>query len=522
MDRVVNVAELLDRRAAEAPQRVAIVEPTPRGERTITFGELRDAAAAVAARLASRGLEPGDRVLLLTPMGVRLYVALVATLRVGAVTMVVDPGLGLRAGRAALRIAPPKAVLGGCRALALSRLVPELVAARRVPVPRRAGGASVPLHPRTAEDAALLTFTSGSTGPPKAVVRSHGLLLAQQAALAPVLGSRPGEVSLATLPIFVLANLAAGVTSVIADADLRRPAQARPGPLAAQVDRHRPTSTVAAPALLERLAAGAPTHRLARVFTGGAPVFPVVLDALAPLASDGRVTIVYGSTEAEPIAHLATTPQAYRALATTRNALPVGVPVDAVRLRILDTPPDAPLAQLSEGELDARTLEPGGVGEIVVAGAHVVPGYLDGAGDPGTKIRVGDRIWHRTGDAGFVDPDGGLWLLGRHAAAVRGIDGRAVHPLVVELALRERTRLRGTAIDDAGVPTLVAELGGARPSADVARELRRLAAEHGLAAVQLVDALPLDRRHQGKIDHRRLVRARRRPLEQLDGLDPPA
>ena len=110
---------------------------------------------------------------------------------------------------------------------------------------------------------ALVTFTSGSTGEPKAAVRTHGFLLAQHAVLEESLSLAPGEVDLTTLPIFVLANLASGVTSVIPDADLRYPGRIEPGPVfeqLRQLDRttHRlvgRTRIAASPALLARLAA---------------------------------------------------------------------------------------------------------------------------------------------------------------------------------------------------------------------------------------------------------------------------
>ena len=81
------------------------------------------------------------------------------------------------------------------------------------------------------DDEALITFTSGSTGAAKAAVRTHGFLLAQHAVLARDLELQAGEVDLTTLPIFVLANLASGVCSVIPDVDMRAPADADPARL---------------------------------------------------------------------------------------------------------------------------------------------------------------------------------------------------------------------------------------------------------------------------------------------------
>ena len=77
------------------------------------------------------------------------------------------------------------------------------------------------------DDPALVTFTSGSTGVPKAALRTHRFLLAQYRALESSIALEAGEVDLATLPVFVLANLAAGVTTVIPK-DVRRPGAVDP------------------------------------------------------------------------------------------------------------------------------------------------------------------------------------------------------------------------------------------------------------------------------------------------------
>src|SRR5262249_2641198 len=100
---------------------------------------------------------------------------------------------------------------------------------------------------------ALLTFTSGSTGRPKAALRTHGFLLAQYGSLEKSLQLRPGTRDLTTLPIFVLANLGSGVTSVLPDADLRSPGKIAAGPVLRQMDRQRIQTTAASPAFVERL-----------------------------------------------------------------------------------------------------------------------------------------------------------------------------------------------------------------------------------------------------------------------------
>src|SRR5262249_45615201 len=155
--------------------------------------------------------------------------------RLGLVAMFVDPSLGRSQVERCSALVRPRGFVGTWRAHVLSWASRPV---RAIPIRRRVWGVGfgwASREPGKTGDAlqappeapALITFTTGSTGEPKAAVRTHGFLLAQHRVVSETLGLRPGEVDLTTLPMFVLANLASGVTSVIPDADLRRPGSIR-------------------------------------------------------------------------------------------------------------------------------------------------------------------------------------------------------------------------------------------------------------------------------------------------------
>jgi len=498
---VNNVVERFRVQAETRPDVPAIVEGRGRERRVTSFADLDRRAAAGAGQLTVAGVGPGDRVLVLVPVSSALYAVLAAVFRVGAVAVVVDPGAGRRRLAEAVARVRPAAFVGTPKAHLLRALVPSV---RRIPIRFVIGGwAPVAKRweggpPVTAADVgpdapALLTFTSGTTGRPKAAVRTHGLLAAQHAALADALDLRPGDVDLATLPVVVLATLASGVTTVLADADLRRPGAVDAGRVLDQMRDEGVTRCVASPAFFERLLEHAEADALARLRradTGGAPVFPDLLARLS--AHVGEAVGVYGSTEAEPIAHAAAPSGTDRRRVAAGEGLPVGVPVGAVDLRVMPDAWGEPLGPFSEAAWEALALGPGAVGEIVVAGDHVVPGYLDGEGDAETKVDVDGRRWHRTGDAGRLDGDGRLWLLGRCAAASRR-GGGVVYPLQVEAALRERLGVRAACLEVDGRRVVAVE--GAAPDG-----LAAAVPWAGIDAVVAVDALPVDRRHNAKVD----------------------
>lgn len=160
------------------------------------------------------------------------------------------------------------------------------------------------------------------------------------------------------------------------------------------------------------------------------------------------------------------------------------------------------LGPMNESDFQELSVPPGQAVEIVVCGDHVLRGYLAGIGDGETKIRVADRIWHRTGDAGWQDVDGRVWLLGRAAEklpafpAPDGLPREAFcYPFAIECALREIfPNIRMAALDWDGRRTVV--VGGVENE-----EIQSRALELGIDRLIYLESLPLDRRHQAKIDY---------------------
>jgi acyl-CoA synthetase (AMP-forming)/AMP-acid ligase II len=502
---------------------VAIIDAARGADRALSFRELERASARLASLLAGEGLRQGDRVVLLQPMSAELYIALVALFRLGLVATFLDPSAGRGHVARCCRIASPRAFIGSVKAHVLALLLPGL---RRIPLKIVIGPAlpgclswsradrMEPLErfaPCESETPALITFTSGSTGRPKAAMRSHGFLLAQQRALEQTIGLPAGAVELATLPVFALANLAAGVTSLIPDADLRSPGRVDPAPILAQIDAHRPSRVTASPAFLERIADDSLRHErklltFEQVFTGGAPVFPVLLDKLRHVAPRAEIIAVYGSTEAEPIAELShdeISAEDRAAMGAGRGLL-AGRPVAVVALRILPDRGGAPIEAMSAADLDAACARESEPGEIIVSGDHVLSGYLDREGDAETKFRVDGKVWHRTGDAGYLDGTGRLWLLGRCAAVVRDAHG-TLYPFAVECAAHQLPGVRRSALlsrDGERILAVEAQPGAAIDAGSIRAEL----AWAQLDRVVLVKEIPVDKRHNAKVDYTALDR----------------
>jgi acyl-CoA synthetase (AMP-forming)/AMP-acid ligase II len=449
------------------PDRTAIIAASGR---SVSYAELDRWSRALAVAWCRQGVASGTRILVALPMAPPLYAALIALWRLGAVAVFPEPAAGFAGLSRAVAAASPAAFIGPRWLGWICRLrfgLPSLTQPSR-----RVGGAPIadertfpPEHP------ALITFTSGSTGRPKGILRSHGFLIAQQDALAPLLRA-DGAVDLVSLPMFVLAGLGFGTTSVIPDGPVRRPAAMDPRRLLRQIIHHRVTRILAPPALCERLGELPLPAHVGWIITGGGPVFPGLVRSLQRAAPGAEIIAVYGSTEAEPIAHVSLSRAAVEDWQEMEGGgLLVGHPVPEIRLRLVDD-------------------------EIVVAGAHVNKAYLDSVDDARNKHKQDGEIWHRTGDAGRLDGQGRLWLLGRKDALVGGL-----YPFAVEVAALSWPGVAQAALAKLGDEPILTIAGDEAHAAT----WRAQSATFPNLTLRVLPRLPVDRRHNSKIDYAALA-----------------
>jgi acyl-CoA synthetase (AMP-forming)/AMP-acid ligase II len=523
-----GVHSLILRHGVDHADKTALIYPRSyrRGYASMTYGELRQRVASCAAGLAERGVGRGDRVVVLVPMSPDLYVVLLAIASLGSIAVFVEPSSTLAEIARAIRVSRPKAFIGIPKAHALRlryrhvAAVPVTVVAGSFAVAKALGAPSLrgleaehPLAPLPdfsvdPGDPVLLTFSSGSTGKPKGATRSHAFLAAQHAAIDGRLDRRSGvgDVDMSAFAIVLLSSLVRGNTAII-------PRMGRGGvndidgrALARTIERYGVSVISGSPAFVAPIIAAAadrPLTSIRRILTGGAPV-PVELceDVAGRLGPEGTLLVAYGSTEAEPISTiLASEVRDETAAATRRGAgLCVGRLHHDIELALL-RPSRDPLA-IGPGGIDALRVVPGDVGEVTVAGPHVNQRYYRND-DAVRRLKVTDesgRIWHRTGDAAYLDEQGRLWIVGRINDVVRR--GEAVYyPAAVEAAARGvRGVDRAALIEDGPNRTaVVVQPNGSRPRPDaIVRRLREVGVEVDRVAFA---RLPVDPRHRAKLDY---------------------
>lgn len=523
--------------AERDPEKPALVFEAQGKRESISFGALWHDAKSVAASLQELGLQAGDRVIIMIPMSIDLYVCLLGIIQMGAVVVFVDPWIGAKQIARFSEFAEPTAFIGINKSHLLRWSNGRL---RQIKISVTTGfrvGSFLARHSleklkRSKADSgvaavspdqtALITFTSGSSGTPKGANRTHRFLLSQHLALKQEFPYQPGDVDMPMFPVFALNNLVTGITSVVPEMDFKKVTDVDGDRILEQMIQHGITTCTASPPLLDNVAEAIKNataevksrFRLRRVLTGGAPVSDRQLRrwvaAFQTPSGPTEVIVAYGSTEAEPVAHINADERL--ALSSIGNGFCTGRPTELIQkliVPIVNGPID-----LSTDTLADLALPPGEVGELLVAGDHVCRDYYKNEAATAENKLTDERgtVWHRMGDTGYFDDEARFWLVGRvHSTIFR--DGLAVHPQIIEQIVKTvcpdvvQVAAIGYDQDELGKMVVVlVEVG--RDQVEFADEIK-LKVKNGLLKmnkpcdrVVVTDAnLPVDPRHNSKIDY---------------------
>jgi acyl-CoA synthetase (AMP-forming)/AMP-acid ligase II len=420
--------------------------------------ELREALAAQAVR-------PAEPVLLALPVGPDLVCALLAVQAVGAVPILPPAAATLWKILRLVRQADIRTVVTARR---LPRLLTWVLRLRVVAV---AEGPGRTVEPGVAEpvadgQAALVSHSSGSTGRPKAIRRSHRVLRAQHEAIKAVFPPWAGQRDFPLFPNVILHNLAAGVVSVLPDVAWGGAGEVDPARIVAQLVRERVQTMTGNVHYFSAMLRYLQQHPVALpevvgIGIGGSPVPEGLVQGLRACFPAAAIHVIYGSSEAEPIA-------VRRVGSEPANPLAgycVGAFHPALEWQL------RPLGQLRHGQA---------VGEVLVRGAHVASARPD--------------EWLHTGDYGYV-ADGQLFLTGRQGneGLHQGVQHYQIEHALSQLPGIERVAARAGA---AGFTLFVQ--GPARPQA-IAEALARDFPPGLCGALHFRPALPVDARHHSKI-----------------------
>ena len=543
MTSICNITAVLSKIASERPEQIAMRCPGSRDaegfakyDLTLTYAELENRSNALAAGLKKYGITQGVRAVLMVRPSPEFFLLMFALLKIGAVPVLVDPGIAKSALKKCLQEARPESFIGISIAHA-ARIVlgwANKTSCLNVTVGKRwfwggktlaqieidGANAANQMAATAPDDMAAILFTSGSTGIPKGVVYRHRHFVAQIELLRAAFDIKPGGINLPTFPPFALFDPALGLTSIIPDMDPTKPASADPKKLHHAINKFGIDQLFGSPALVAVLAKyNQKLPGILRITSAGAPVPADVVSKMRELLPEnGNLWTPYGATECLPVAVIES-----RELQSTREQTEQGAGTCVGRAMAANS---VRIIAISDEAIpdwhDDLLLANGEVGEITVAGPTATDEYF--ARPQATalaKIREslsdgGERIIHRMGDLGWIDQQGRLWFCGRKSHRVETARGllftEQVEPVFNTHPKVKRTALVGIGNPGQQTPVLCIELhekASPQEQENIQRELQKIG--NGFVHTGSIHhflfhtGFPVDIRHNAKIGREKLA-----------------
>jgi long-chain acyl-CoA synthetase len=431
-----GVHTLLETSAALRPEKIAYIQDQ---ERT-SYAQINAMANQLAAFLRAQGLTPGDRVVLLLENSLQYVASYYGLLKAGGVVVPLNCEVKADTLAGILDQLQPRVVISCHKSEALLREVdPDRL---QIPLmvikdPRQSWRSSrcrVVAWEELLRESALansglpvdsqalasIIYTSGSTGKPKGVMLSHGNIVANTSSIVQYLELSERDIQMVVLPFFYVmgksllnTHVAVGGTLVVNNGF------AYPASVIAQMAAERVTGFSGVPAtyayLLHRSPLAAYRDRLGALRyctqAGGHMSRQIKEKLLQVLPPHTKLFIMYGATEA---AARLTYVEPER-LAGKMDS--IGRAIPGVSVRVLDE--------------QGREVPPGESGELVASGANIMRGYWR---DPQTTSAVLDQNGYHTGDLGYQDQDGYLFVTGRKDDLLK-VGGHRIDPQEIEDAL---------------------------------------------------------------------------------------
>ena len=536
-----NVAHFLAKWAERTPNNRAVIYQARKNKHGkqeyahLTFQQLDRESDCYAHGLVRAGITRGTRTILMVKPSLEFFCLVFAMFKVGAVPVVVDPGMGIPRMLRCLQEGRPQAFIGISQAHVLRKISPKFFKSVKVwvTVGRRWfwGGLTLeslkatpwepfPLAETRRNETAAILFTTGSTGPAKGAVYTHGIFDAQIRRLAKTWDISPGEIDLPTFPLFALFDPALGMAAVIPDMDPTKPAHVNPDNIIKPIMELGVTNMFASPALLNRVGRygkekGLKLPSLKRVISAGAPVTPLNIETFSSMLNDeAEVHTPYGATEAVPAVTIGSKEILKETKALTEQGwgICVGRPIDGITIKIIKIT-DNPIAEWS----DDLVVPDGEIGELAAKGEWVTRHYFEREeADALAKIKDGDDVWHRMGDVAWLDDRGRIWFCGRKNHRVI-TENKTLFTVPCEAIFNNhprvfRSALVGVGPKDRQQPVIIIELepgDNGRNKDALTRELLDLAASNektrSIKTLLFHKALPVDIRHNSKIFREKLA-----------------
>ena len=473
----------------------------------ITFTQIDTKSDEICRYLIQKGFQKGNKIVVFVPIGIEFYLILTAIFKMGLQAVFIDPYAGIEHINKCCKMISPDGIIGSGKTLLKGfflkgirkigkkiNYIKMMEHSEKLSIyEKNKNQKKIQNEKIDGNTPALISFTSGSTGFPKIIMRTHEFLLGQHNVLEKNLKFEKETAVYSSFPIFLLSHMATGTTTFIPDLNWRKPVESDFGNIVKQITENNIQNIILPPAIFENIVKFCKDKKIMlenvqKVYTGGAPVFYSLMKKIKEVFANAKIIALYGASEAEPISVLNFEDITEEDIENMKNGdgLLAGKIVNEIELKIEELEKTPEKNKISEIK-----------GEILVRGENVVDGYLN-------IEKNSDENWHRTGDMGYINKKGQLILLGRVKGRIQ-IEENIYYPFTVETAFSFCKNVKKSVLTSKNnkLYLIVERNPEFKGNLSEDSEINELKEKFGIFKIIEIE-IPMDKRHNSKTDYKRL------------------
>ena len=473
----------------------------------ITFTQIDTKSDEICSYLIQKGFEKGNKIVVFVPIGIEFYLILTAIFKMGLQAVFIDPYAGIEHINKCCEMISPDGIIGSGKTLLKGFFLKGIrkIGKKINYIKMMEHSEKLSLYEKNKNQKkiqnekidgntpALISFTSGSTGFPKIIMRTHEFLLGQHNVLEKNLKFEKETAVYSSFPIFLLSHMATGTTTFIPDLNWRKPVESDFRNIIKQITENNIQNIILPPAIFENIVKFCKDEKIMlenvqKVYTGGAPVFYSLMKNIKEVFANAKIIALYGASEAEPISVLNFEDITEEDIENMKNGngLLAGKIVNEIELKIEELEKTPEKNKISEIK-----------GEILVRGENVVDGYLN-------IEKNSDKNWHKTGDMGYINQKGQLILLGRVKGRIQ-LGEKIYYPFTVETAFSFCKNVKKSVLTSKNnkLYLIVERNPEFKGNLSEDSEIKELKEKFGIFKI-IETKIPMDKRHNSKTDYKKL------------------
>lgn len=473
----------------------------------ITFTQIDTKSDEICSYLIQKGFKKGNKIVVFVPIGIEFYLILTAIFKMGLQAVFIDPYAGIEHINKCCEMISPDGIVGSGKTLLKGfflkgirkigkkiNYIKMMEHSEKLSIYKKnKNQKKIQNEKIDGNTPALISFTSGSTGFPKIIMRTHEFLLGQHNVLEKNLKFEKETAVYSSFPIFLLSHMATGTTTFIPDLNWRKPVESDFRNIIKQITENNIQNIILPPAIFENIVKFCKDKKIMlenvqKVYTGGAPVFYSLMKNIKEVFANAKIIALYGASEAEPISVLNFEDITEEDIENMKNGdgLLAGKIVNEIELKIEELEKTPEKNKISEIK-----------GEILVRGENVVDGYLNIEKNP-------DEKWHRTGDTGYINSNGQLVLLGRVKGRIQ-LGEKIYYPFAVETAFSFCKILKKSVLTSKNGKLYLLVERNPEYKGNLSENIEIIELKKKFEIFKIIETeIPMDKRHNSKTDYKKL------------------